>query len=74
MALPGQLRARSYNDHAELVGKLLHATGHEPNSTVLDTLRLIHERCPDLLFRDFCAGCALAITLAEAASPDRGHT
>jgi hypothetical protein len=73
LATPG-IPVRRFNDRAVLVGKLLHASGHEPSDIVFDTLHTIHNRCPGLSFRDFVAGCALAITLAEAASAERGHS
>ena len=73
MALPSRTRVGRFNDQAVAVAKLLHASGHEPGGIVFDTLALIHRRNPDLSFKDFVSGCALALTMAEADSPERGH-
>jgi hypothetical protein len=72
---PPQHRPRvgQYNDRAQTVAAILHASGHAPDVLAYCALRIIAKRCPDLSFDDFVSGAFLAHVMSEAASPDGGH-
>ena len=67
MALtPGKTRVSRFSDEAQAGASILHATCVLPDSAVFDALKTIHKRNPDLSFREFVAGVALARTMREA--------
>jgi hypothetical protein len=65
--------AQAFNTRAVVVADILRAAGVVPDLAVLRTLAVINQRNPSLMFRDFAAGCLLALTMDDASAAGGGH-
>jgi hypothetical protein len=65
MALPPAEPTRRIPNQVILVAAMLKAPDTEPDADTFSMLTVIAKRCPDLTFRDFVSGCAMAMVMTE---------